>query len=478
DKVERAHLHETVGRLLEELYEDRRQEIAVSLARHFEEAHILDKAIEYLRRAGERAMRLSAHEEAIQHFTRALHLLASLPDTPERARQELTLQILLGNVLLATKGYTAPEVGQCYTRAQVLYQQIGGASELFPVLHGLHRYHIARAEFLTSLNLAQQCLDLARGQSDPALLVAAHRMMGTSLYFLGEFTTALDHYEQGMALYEPGQHASYMLLSGQDEGVGCRGYATWALWVLGYPDQSLERSREAVALARKLSHPYSLAYALVLTAWVHQFRREPLVVEKLAEEDVAISAKHGFAFWLAFGILLRGWALVEQGRIETGLDQMRQGLDMAEAMGVGSGRPYCLGMLAQAYVKMGRIQEALTLLDKAIQLAEETGEACSLSDLCYLKGECLLALSDANQTAAEACFRRAIDIARQQPHRISELRAAKDLSRLLWRQGKGEEARQLLAPVYGWFSEGFDALDLKEAKALLDMLPAAGSTLG
>ncbi len=468
DEVERVTLHEEVGHTLEALYEDQVEEICVSLARHFEEARIADKAIEYLRQAGERAVRLSAHEEAIAHFTRALDLLETQPDTPERVHQELSLQILLGNALLATKGYTVPEVGERYARARELCRRVGKTPQLFPVLHGLHRFYLARAELQTSRDLAEQCLELAQHQDDSILLVPAHRMMGTSLFFLGEFASALEHFDRGMALYDSERHRSYALLCSQDEGVGCQGYGAWALWELGYPDQAIARSHEALALAQALSHPYSLAYALVLGAWVHHFCRKGPEVQELAEEAISLSAKRGFAFWWTFGTVLRGWALTELGQVEAGIELLYRGLDAAQTMGIGIGRPYTLRMLAEALAKMGRVEDALSLLSEALVTVHESGEASSFVDLYRTKGELLLTLSQEHQAEAETCFQRAIEIARQQRARILELRAATSLSRLWWSQGKGEKARQLLAQVYGWFSEGFDTPDLMEAKALLD----------
>jgi predicted ATPase len=338
------------------------------------------------------------------------------------------------------------------------------------VLHGLHRFYLARAELQTSRDLAEQCLDLAQRQDDSILLVPAHRMMGTTLFFLGEFVSALEHFERGIALYDAERHRSYALLCGQDEGVGCRGYSAWALWDLGYPDQALARSREALALAQTLSHPYSLAYALILAAWVHQFRCEVSAVQELVEAAISLSTKQGFAFWLAFGTVLRGWALVEQGQAEAGVELIYQGWDITRAMGIGIGRPHTLSLLAEARVKMGQIEEALTLLDEALVMAHENGEACSLADLYIRKGEYLLSLSEGNQAKAEACFLRAFEIALQQRAKLSELRAATSLSRLWWSRGEGCKARQLLAQTYGWFSEGFDVIYLREAKALLDAL--------
>ncbi|MFQ5595325.1 MAG: AAA family ATPase, partial [Anaerolineae bacterium] len=483
-QMERELLHEDVGRVLEELYADQTEEIAVQLARHFQEAGIAQKAVDYLIQAGKRAVRLSAAEEAIAHLTQGLGLLKTLPDSPERAQQELALQITLGPALIATKGYAAPEVEQAYTRAQELWPQVGETPQLFAVLRGLWEYYEVRAELQTAHEVAEQLLNLAQNEQDPALLLEAHRALGPTLLWLGEFAPARAHLEQGIALYDPQQHHSHAFLYGTDPGGACLRHAPYPLWSLGYPNQALDRSREALILAQELSHPHSLAAALGLATFIHQFRREVQATQERAEAAIALSAEQGFAYWLALATIMRGWALVEQEQVEEGVAQILRGLDAWRATGAGLPQTYYLALLAEGYAKAGQPGEGLTVLAKALKVANNTGERWCEAELHRLRGELLLAQGD--DVVAETGFHKAIEVARRQEAKSWELRATVSLCRLLQRQVRGGEGdvpslvpsssrglskgRQMLADIYGWFTEGFDTADLQEAKALLEEL--------
>jgi predicted ATPase len=241
-----------------------------------------------------------------------------------------------------------------------------------------------------------------------------------------------------------------------------------ALWVLGYPDQALERSGAALTLAQELAHPFSLMFALYEAALLHQFRRERPLTLELAERAMRVSTEQAFASWLAGGTILRGWALAQQGQGDEGIAQMRQGLAAYLAMGAELGRPRQLAMLAEAHGRVGQTAEGLAVLAEALTAVHKTGERFYEAELYRLKGELLLALSAANHAEADACFRQALAVARRQQAKSWELRAATSLARLWQQQGKRDEALELLAPVYGWFTEGFDTADLQEAKALLD----------
>jgi predicted ATPase len=290
------------------------------------------------------------------------------------------------------------------------------------------------------------------------------------LNFLGEFAATQAHYAQGIALYDPLQHRSHAVRYGLDAGVMCRAYAGVTLWWLGYPDQALQRSHEALTLARELAHLYSLAAALLFAAILHQLRWEEHLTRERAEELLALSREHEFPQLLAGGRLLQGWALAEQGRGEEGMAQMRQGLAAWHATGAKVIRPYGLALLAAASAEVGRRKEGLTLLSEALEVTNDTGERRWEAELHRLKGELPLTGSAEHATEAETCFRQALDVARRQQAKSWELRAATSLSRLWQRQGKRDAARQVLAEVYGWFTEGFDTADLQEARALLDQL--------
>jgi predicted ATPase len=472
----RARLHRRIGERGEEGYGERAREIAVELAVHFERGRDYRQAVRYLEQAGENTLQRSAHVEAIRHLIKALELLKTLPDTPERTRQELTLQTALGVPLVATKGYAAPEVGEAYTRARELCQQVEETPQLFPVLVGLFRFYLVRAEHKTARELGEQLLSLAQSVQDPALLLEAHFPLGAILYCLGEFALAREHLEQSIVRYDPQQHRSHARVYGADPGVFCLSWTTHALWSLGYPDQALKRSQETLALAHEWSHPFSLALALDYATILHQFRRERQTVQERAAAAIALCTEQGFAYYLAWGTVMQGWALAEQGQGEEGIAQMRQSLAALRTTGAELRHPYYLALLADACRKVRQTEEGLTALAEARARVDKTGERWYEAELYRLKGELLRQKAKGKRQRAktepevEACFRQALTIARRQSAKLLELRAVMSLSRLWQNQGKQDEARQLLAEIYGWFTEGFDTTDLQEAKALLQEL--------
>jgi predicted ATPase len=353
-----------------------------------------------------------------------------------------------------------------------------------------------RGELQTAHKLATQLLRLAQRMRQAELLVEAHFALGITLSSLGEFTHAREHWERGIALLNPQQNRSHAFLYGQDPGVACLAWTADVLWYLGYPDQALERSQQAVTLARKLSHPHSLAYALGHVVSLHQYRQEEQAVQEWTQAAITLSTEQGFTFWLALGMIYRGWSLVEQGQGEEGIAQMRQGLAAYRATGAVILQPVYLAMLVEAYEKMGQREEGLHVLTEALAVVDKTGERLHEAELYRLKGELSLRsrspksevktslgqVQDKSKTSqdksrvrspeaeVEECFWKAIEIARKQQAKSLELRATVSLARLWQQQGKKKQARQMLAEVYRWFTEGFDTADLEEAKALLDTL--------
>ncbi|MBI3301580.1 MAG: AAA family ATPase, partial [Deltaproteobacteria bacterium] len=472
---QRIELHRRIGEREAEGYGERAGEIAAELAVHFERGRDYRRAVQYREQAGENAIQRSAHVEAISHLTKGLELLKTLPDTPERTQQELRLQSALGAPLIATKGYAAPEVGQAYTRARELCRQVGETPQLFPVLYGLWVFRLVRAELQTACELGEQLLSLATSQQDPALFVEAHQAMGLSLLCLGELAPARRHLEQGIALYDPTQHRSHAFFYGQDPGVVCLSFAAWAVWVLGYPDQALERSREALSLALELSHPFSLAFALYFATLLSHYRREWQAAQVQAEALIKLSTDQGFALYLARGTILRGGALAEQGQVDEGIAQMHKGLEALQATWAELRRPYYLAKLAAAYARVQQAKEGFTLLTKALEVVHKSAERIHEAELYRLKGELTLQTKihgrwSKVQQEAEECFHKAIDVARRQSAKSLELRATTSLARLWQRQGKKAEAHYMLSEVYNWFTEGFDTADLQDAKTLLDEL--------
>ncbi|MFQ5927642.1 MAG: hypothetical protein ACE5MH_09445, partial [Terriglobia bacterium] len=466
----RRALHRRIAEAIEAVFADRLVEHVERLAHHYTEAGLPEEAVTYWQQAGQRATERSANVEAIGHLTKGLKLLKTLPDSRERTQQELVLQTTLGPALMAAKGEAAPEVEKAYARARELCEHVGETAQLFPVLRGLWIFYLERAELQTARELAEQLLSLAQSLQDSAFLLEAQRALGLTLFWQGELASAQAHLEQGIALYDPQQHRSHAFLYGLGPEVHCLSYAAWALWFLGYPGQAVQRSHEALTLARELSHPFSLAAALYFAARLHQYRRERQLTQECAEAAVALSTEQGFPEWLAVATIVRGWALAEQGQGDEGTAQMRQGLAAGRATGGALGRSLFLALLAEAHANQGRIDDGLRMVAEGLTTTENNGERFYEAELHRLKGELVLSLSGDNQSEAETCFQNAIDIARRQSAKSLELRAATSLARLWQGQGRIDESRELLAPVYGWFTEGFDTADLKDAKRLLEEL--------
>jgi DNA-binding SARP family transcriptional activator/predicted ATPase len=493
DEVERARLHEAVGKELEALYGEKAVQLAVQLTYHFEAAGLADRAVDYLLQAGRRAFWLSANEEAIAHFTRGLALLETLPESPERIRREFGLQLALGAPLLTVRGWGAPERIRASARAYELGREIGETTSLLPALQALANSSRAQGEFEKSLYLGEQLLGLAQQAQDPVYIVAAHWTLGANHYYRGEFVMAREYLGRANARYDPQRHGSLSLATGADIGVHCRAWLACTLWALGYPEQALAWSQEALALAQELDHAPTLAAALTIAGSnFHLMRREVqsarettsallrLAAEKsvplyeAAEmvhqgyEQVAAATSFGLS---SEGAVEGGWSELASSRacrgIEGAIAQMRRGLAAMQAMGVT--RPRLFLLLAEAYGRTGQADQGLSVLDETLALMEQTTGRCSEAELHRLGGELrLMQGAGGAETAAEACFQRAIEVARQQQARSWELRAAMSLCRLWQRQGKREEARQLLAEIYGWFTEGFDTPDMKDARALLE----------
>ena len=468
DEVERAHLHEKVGTVLETFYGEQAEEIAVQLARHFQGAGIVPKAIAYLYKAGSKAAQLSANEEAISHFNKSLELLKTLPDTPERIQKELAMQLSLGSSLMATRGYAAPELGRVLTRARKLCQQIGETPQLFPVLFVLAGFYGIGGEYRTARELAEQMLNLAERAEDPLHKAMFNLQLGYLMLHMGEFTQARAPLEHMIHFYDPEQHSSLAYIYGSDPGVYALAWTSWALLFLGYTDQALKRSEEAIALAQKLDHPFSLIFALnaagnTVNKLIHEVRSS----REYSKEVMRLSNEKGFVFYQGLALFDQGWMQAEEGQEEEGIAQMHQGMAVLKATGTEAYQTYCLFFLADAYRKAGKVEEGLKVLTEALDLVEKIDERFFEVELHRVKGELLLMQ---NEAQAEACFRQAINIARRRNAKFFELRTVMSLSRLLQKQGKKKEARKLLADIYDWFTEGFDTQDLKDAKALLEEL--------
>jgi predicted ATPase len=469
-KSTRQQYHQHIAQVLETQFPETVAAEPELLAQHYTEAGLIAQAVAYWRKAAQRAGERSAHMEAISHLTKGLELLETLPEIPERVQQDVDMHIALGASLIATKGQAAPAVEEVYTYARQLCQRLADPQRLFAVLRGLWNYYLVRAELQTAHEMGEQSLTLAQQAYNPRMLVAAHRAMGVTLFFLGMEAAAHTHFTQGIALYDPQRHRPSAFLYGDDAGVICRTFDARVLWHLGYPAQGLTQIDEALTLAQQSAHPFSLGNALSGAAVFHQYRREMRVVQEYAEAAIRLAQEQGFPQWMAFGSILRGWALAHQGRAQEGIEQIHQGLRAYRATGAEISRPPFLALLAEAHGTIGEPEAGLTVLTEALTRAETTGERRYEPELYRLKGDLLLQQSLDNVTEAETCFHHAMAIAQSQQAKSWELRAATSLAKLWQRQGKRHEAYDLLSPVYSWFTEGFDTADLKDAKTLLDAL--------
>jgi predicted ATPase len=476
----RRVVHERAAQAIEGLFPERLPEHYNELAHHYRRSGNTAKAVDYLQRAGQQAVERSAYAEAVNHLTTVLDLFASLPESRERSQQELAVQMTLGMALRATRGPAAPEVEQLYTRARELCEQVGEWPQLFRVLWGFWQMYNRRGDAQTMQVLGEQLLSLAQRLEDPDLLLEAHHALWTSLFSGGELSAARMHQEQGLRLYDPQRHRTHAALySGHDPGVCCRYRAAPSLWLLGYPDQAVDSSQAALALAQQLAHPLSLAIALYWAAILHHLRRKAPLTQTHAEAAMTLATDQEFPQQVVEAMPLRGWALAMSGQGEEGIAQILQGLAAYGATRAIRDRPYYLALLAEASAQVDQITEGLEAVNEALATVAKSAVRWWEAELHRLKGELLLQSALKNQESAvftpyaaevEACFQQALDIARRQQAKSLELRAAVSLSRLWQQHGKRAEARELLAPIYNWFTEGFDTADLQEAKTLLEAL--------
>jgi predicted ATPase/DNA-binding winged helix-turn-helix (wHTH) protein/class 3 adenylate cyclase len=469
---QRRRLHGRAAQAIEALWTERLAEHYHTLAHHYRCSGDTSKAVDYLQRAAQQAVERSAYAEAINALRAALDLLSTLPETRERCQQEFSVQMTLGIALRATQGSGDQAVERLYTRARALCEQLGEPTQLYRVLWGFWWVYNARGDYQTMRALGEQLLNLAQGLRDPALLLEAHHALWTSLFSSGELAAARAHQEQGRLLYDPQRHRTYAsLYSGHDPGVCCRYRAAPVLWLLGYPEQALASSQAALSLAQELDHPYSLTHALHWAAVLHHLRREVTLTQERAETAITIATAQGFSGEsLLQANLLQGWALAACGHWEEGLAQLRQLLEASRGTRTTRDRAYHLALLAEVSVQGGQSVTGLEALAEALLTLPTSGARWWEAEVHRLRGVLLLQNAMAQPEEAEACWQQALMVARRQQAKSLELRATMSLSRLWQQQGKRTAAYALLAPIYSWFTEGFETADLREAKVLLETL--------
>ena len=443
------------------------------IAYHFTEAGRIEQAIDYWLKAGQRAMQRSAHIEAERHLRVGLELLAALPETTARNHREITLQNTLGVCLMPTRGFGNPDVAAAFTRAAEISTRVDDVRGLFIALRGKGQYHMISGDLRTARDDADRILGLAEDAGNNDFLIEAHHLGWSTLCFTGDFQAAQRHAKEGISRYERERdhHLTYTY-SGHDPGMCARAFGSLSLGQLGYPEQALTCCRDGLALAEALAHPFTLGISLWGAGILHQLRREPDALRAVGERMIDYGSEKGLRMIVPFGKVFRGDAVAQHGEFAEGIAQMREGISELRSIGTVFSFSSFFAGLANAFASCGNVDEGLATVEEALAMMQTSGEHFCLPEIHRIKGQLLLAGSVNKGDAAEAAFGEALSVARELQAKFLELRAAMSLARLWRDQGKPQQARELLAPVYGWFTEGFDTRDLKEAKALLDALAA------
>jgi class 3 adenylate cyclase/predicted ATPase len=464
----RQQLHAQIAEAFEAKFPELTDTQPELLAQHYTEAGLVEKSVAYWGQAGHRSAARSAMAEAATQFRRGLDQLELLPDEPDHQRLELEFWSALAAVLIAVKGFAALETGHAYSHARELWEQLGSPSEFLQIPYGESRYHLNRGELDLAMQLDEDLLHLSRQRNDSAGLVVGHYSTGRNLMFGGRFASSRSHLEEALALYDPTLHRPFVHQFGIHCQVVSPAFLGISLFCLGFPDQALARASPAFAQARRLAHPPSLALYLSVSTRPLLLVGDRVAVDWRADQLASVAIEQDFPHWRAEGMIFRGWVKIENGDVIEGVSLLRDGSAAYRATGAQLWMPHYTALLAGACEIAGRMEEAATLFDDALQIAEKTGERWLDAELHRHKGRLLVRLG--HTEAAEKLFRNALTIAVEQEAKLWELRAAVSLARLWRDQGRRAEARDLLAAVYGWFTEGFDTADLKEAKGLLDEL--------
>lgn len=464
----RQKFHKKIAEVLESQFPETAESQPEVLAKHFTEAGTAEPAIRYWMKAGQRSLARSANAEACDQFRRGLELVAMLDESPERDALELGFQAQYGVALLSSRGYAYPEVGPIFERARELCKRVGDPVSLFHIMWGIWAWRLVRGEQDIGVGLANEILEYAEAQEDPGIRCEAQHV-GLTWFYRGEFSRAAETFRRGMDRIDPQRCLFHAAHTGQNFSVTNRCYLGLTLWHLGYPEQAIQMTTDAVALAHEIGHPVSIAYALHHHGWLYQHCRIGREAQRVSEQCIKLSTEHSLIFWIGCATLNRGSAIVQQDRVtKKTVEEILGALDLIHATGTGLNLPPYYGYLATAHWKLGHFDEALESLDKAFEAVERLSERFYEAELHRYRGEILLSQSPDAPDAAEVCFRKAIEVARGQKAQSWELRAAVSLHRLRQRQGNSEQSRQMLAEVFGRFTEGFETPDLLEARQLLE----------
>jgi class 3 adenylate cyclase/tetratricopeptide (TPR) repeat protein len=463
----RRQVHQQIARCLEAHYPETVETQPELIAYHYTEGE-QPEAVGYWHRAGQRALRHSAHHEAASYLTTGLAQLETLPVNTERERCELDLLMALRHAMTATEGYAAPALEEICSRAYELAQRVGDPAQRRLSVRYLAGWHTNRGNTRTAVELSEQFLHLTQSENHRGHGLLAHWSCGLNSCLAGQFGTAHRHLEAVLALYTPPPSMTVPDL--QDVKATSLAWLALTLEMLGYAEQAEQRLREGLTWADELAHPFSQAFVQTWAALFYLLRGVGDDAREMAEGAIALATEHRYPYWKAFGVTFLGGALAMQGQTATGIAHIRRGLTALQETGTGVLHPFTLALLAQADRQTGSPEAGLSLIAEAQTVIGATGEHFYEADLYGLQGELLLQRDAGHVAEAEVCFQQALTITRSQEARSPELRAATSLARLWQQQGKRQAAYELLAPVYGWFTEGFDTADLKEAKALLNEL--------
>ena len=464
----RQELHARIAELIEERFPETSETRPELVAWHYGEGQRSKRAVSWWQRAGQLAIQRSANLEAIQQLSNALGQLGHLPPSGEHEALELELRSLLGMALMATRGYAAEDVLINFGRARELCGALGESPRVFVVLFGLWLFHLVRADRDECSELAEEILSFAQKSGDSGLLVEATGASALTCFYRGQHVAARKHADEALSLYRFETHRRNVFVYGDDPGVYGHIYRALSLWFQGYPDQALESMQSGHALALEVRHPFTIAGTLAFLAQLHYLRREPEELEKVNDQCFTLSTEQGFPLFTSVSMLYRGWPLTLRGRVAEAVETVRRSILLFRATGALLNVHYFLSHLAEACLAAGQIDEGLAALDEADSLAQHNLDRYYEGELLRLRGA--LTLGGGNESAAETCFRQAMEIAAKQGARALELRAATSLARLLSQRDQREQARQVLAPVYDWFTEGHETGDIVDAREVLDEL--------
>jgi len=488
---QKVRLHRLIGERREASYGEQVKEIASELALHFEQGRDYGRAVRYRQLAAEQALRRSGQREALIHCEKGLDLLSHLSATPECARQELALRVPLVAAQSTIYGLAAEELGQNLERARMLCQELDETVDLIPIIIGLGRLYLWRADRTAAEEIAEQEGRFLEHVNDPALALQLHIPLGSIEFNRGALHHAHEHFKRAVTLFDPEKHDSLFLSFGGDPLAVALSNSSWSAWLSGWPDQARTKIEKGLARAEEVSHPFTLVYTLILAAMARLLLREPDEAWRLAHRSVTLAREQGFSLFPALGAVVQNCAELQRGKLQARLATMKESFAAYRTTGARLFLPFFLAFLAEEDLQVGSIQDGLQVVTEALQLTETNLDRFWEAELYRLKGELVLQSGVRSQnksrrvqsprsgvtnpqpptpsphSEAEACFQQAIEVARSQGAKSLELRAAMSLARLWQQQGKQQAARNTLSEIFGWFTEGFDTKDLQEARALL-----------